>query len=94
MKKKYFHICCSTFQTIKTQQEQIDFLRKENSRSGEELHKLKCEAASLPEEKDAELVRLRKEISHLQRSKETQVSIKSEGHVKLNKYFNYSHNRM
>ena len=92
--KKYFHICCSTFQTIKTQQEQIDFLRKENSRSGEELHKLKCEAASLPEEKDAELVRLRKEISHLQRSKETQVNIKSDGHVKLNKILNYSHNRM
>ena len=87
--KKYFHICCSTFQTIKTQQEQIDFLRKENSTLGEELHKLKCEAASLPEEKDAELLRLRKEISHLQRSKETQVGIKSDGHVKLN----YNHNR-
>ena len=61
------------FQTIKSQQEQIDFLRKENGRLGEELHKLKCEAASPPENKDAELTKLRKEVAQLHRSRETQV---------------------
>ena len=66
---------CCFFQTIKSQQEQIEFLRKENSRQGEELHKLKCEAASPPADRDAELARLRKEISQLQRNKETQVRL-------------------
>ena len=65
--------CFFFFQIIKSQQEQIDFLRKENAGLGEELHKLKCEAASPPEDKDAELKKLRKDVAQLQRSKETQV---------------------
>ncbi len=63
------------FQTIATQQEQLDFYRQENTRLGEELQKVKCEAASTPADKDAEVERLRNEISSLQKSKETQVGI-------------------